>query len=151
MQSNVPSGAACSVEADSGYGAKPEHLVPKNNSVSTGGRSGPPLRGVFIHRQDRQQRVSSSTKPTNVPSGVACSVKAESGYGAKPEHLVPKNNSVSTGGRSGPPLRGVGQHSQHQIPKTSQPTRRGVECGMGVPQGVPKSTKRFKKTKRPPA
>ena len=29
--------------------------------------------------------------------------------------------------------------------------RSGVECGMGVPQGVPKSTKRFKKTKRPPA
>ena len=52
---------------------------------------------------------------------------------------------VTTGGRSGPPLRRVRQRNQRKSNPTSQVTRCGVECGMGVPQGVPKDALRYKK------
>ena len=71
------------VKAESGYAVKPQHLVPKNNSVSTGGRSGPPLRGGF------------GTEHT-----------------VKPMIRKPKENPTGTGGHSGTPLRGgfVNEH-----------------------------------------
>ena len=50
-------------------------------------------------------------------------VKAESGYAVKPQHLVPKNNSVSMGGHSGPPLRG-GFGTEHELRPNIQNQRK---------------------------
>ena len=50
-------------------------------------------------------------------------VKAESGYAVKPQHLVPKNNSVSTGGRSGPTRRG-GFGTEHEVRPNIQNQRK---------------------------
>jgi hypothetical protein len=61
---------------------------------------------------------------------------------------LPGKKCVTAGGHSGPPLRRI---LYIQSNPTSQATRCGVECGMGVPQGVPKEALRYKKTKRPPA
>ncbi len=77
MQSNVPSGAACSVEADSGYGAKPEHLVPKNNSVSTGGRSGPPLRRAFVNEHVVKSHIQNQKEICQAREGAAALPYAE--------------------------------------------------------------------------
>jgi len=51
----------------------------------------------------------------------------------------------------GKSLRRVCRRHQHQIHRASLPTRCGVECGMGVPQGVPKTASHNTKTIRPPA
>ena len=50
------------VKAESGYAVKPQHLVPKNNSVSTGGRSGPPRRGGFVNEHEVRPNIQNQRK-----------------------------------------------------------------------------------------
>jgi|GEM_PF-3725523 len=147
--------------------------------VTTGGHSGPPLRRVRQRNQNQNQS-NLTSQPTRCalkqhPSkelqnalpreGAAALPYAEFVNATKTNATQPASqrdahsNSIHRKSfkmryhrrTQRPPLRRVGQSKQNQSNQTSQVTRCGVECGMGVPQGVPKEALRYKKTKRPPA
>jgi hypothetical protein len=107
--------------------------------------------GMWNGRASRRTQGSITIQEDKTSAGIGTSVEHPRRERIEKASIERGSKCVTTGKHSGPPLRRVRQRNQNQSNPTSQTTRCGVECGMGVPQGVPKEALRYKKTKRPPA
>jgi hypothetical protein len=107
--------------------------------------------GMWNGRASRRTQGSITIQEDKTSAGIGTTVEHPRRKRIETASIEKALRCATAGEHSGPPLRGVRQHNQNQSNPTSQATRCGVECGMGVPQGVPKEALRYKKTKRPPA